>query len=62
MNNELTKEKSVKRRPYYGGNQQCTEENLDYFVIKLKELNESKTKMHFRQWIFKMIYLFDIID
>ena len=62
MSNEVNVEKSVERKPYYGGSQKCTDENMDYFIIKLKQLNDRRTTMTFRQWIFNMIHLFDLID
>lgn len=47
---------------YFGGSPQCTEENLDYFILKLKEYNANKTKITFREWLLKMMILIDLID
>tara|TARA_B100001996_G_scaffold288139_1_gene228398 strand:+ start:341 stop:508 length:168 start_codon:yes stop_codon:yes gene_type:complete len=46
----------------FGGSPQCMKENLDYFTQKLKEYNDSNTKMTFRQWINRMMNLMDLID
>lgn len=46
----------------YHGSPSCTRDNLDFFIIKLKELNETNTKLSFRQWIYQMITLLDLID
>ena len=45
----------------FGGSPQCMKENLNYFTQKLKEYNDSNTKMTFRQWINRMMNLMDLI-
>ena len=47
---------------YRGGGPKCTEENLDYFIIQLKQLNSSETKLTFRKWLNIMLNLIDLID
>ena len=47
---------------YYGGSAEATEENLDYFIKKLRELHQKGTKFTFRQWTRKMMTLLDLID
>ena len=49
-------------RKYYGGSPACTEENLDFFIEKLKEYNTDGRKLTFCQWILKMMILLDLID
>ena len=46
----------------FGGSPQCTKDNMDYFLIKLKQYNDTNTKMTFRKWINTMMNLFDLID
>ena len=50
------------KNKYYGGSQETTEENLDCFIQKLRDQIQNKDKMTFRQWINKMMILFDLID
>ena len=57
MNDEI---KQAKR--YFGGSPECTEDNMEYCLKKIQELNRSGIKMTFRQWINKMMILFDLID
>ncbi len=47
---------------YFGGSAESTEENLEYFISKLKELNSNGTKFTFRQWTRRMMTLLDLID
>ena len=47
---------------YYGGSTEATEENLDYFIKKLKDNNTNGTKFTFRQWTSRMMTLLDLID
>ena len=49
-------------RRFFGGSPQCTEDNMTYCLEKIQQLNRSGTKMTFRQWINKMMILFDLID
>ena len=46
----------------YGGSKDCTNDNLIYFATKLKEINDTNTKMTFRKWINTMMNLLDLID
>ena len=46
----------------FGGSPQCTEENMEYFAEKLKEHNDSKVRMTFRQWLNTTMNLIDLID
>ena len=50
------------KNKYFGGSEESTEENLDYFIMQLKKLNKDKTKMTFRQWNNRMMNLLDLID
>ena len=50
------------KKPYYGGSPKATEENMEYFLMKLRELNHNETRMNFRQWLYKMMCLLDLID
>ena len=47
---------------YRGGSPQCTDENLDYFTKKLRELHDNGTKITFREWIKRTMNLLDLID
>ena len=47
---------------YYWGSAEATEENLDYFIKKLRELHQKGTKFTFRQWTSRMMTLLDLID
>ena len=47
---------------YYGGSPESTEENLDYFILKLRQLHQNGTKFTFRQWTSRMMTLLDLID
>ncbi len=47
---------------YFGGCEEATEENLDYFIQKLRQQVQAKEKMTFRQWINRMMNLLDLID
>ena len=46
----------------FGGSNQCTEENMEYFTKKLKEFNSSNIKLTFRQWLNRTMNLIDLID
>ena len=46
----------------FSGSPKCTEENLDYFTEKLREMIQNKEKMTFRKWLNKMMNLMDLID
>ena len=50
------------KNKYFGGNKQSTEENLDYSIMKLKEMNKAESKLTFRQWLTRMMNLIDLID
>ena len=58
MTNKITE--PMKKQ--FGGSPSCTEENMIFFANKLKELNDSDTKLTFRKWINKMMNLLDLID
>lgn len=49
-------------KKYFGGSPECTEENLLFFVEKIRELNRKGTKLTFRQWLRKLMALIDLID
>ncbi len=46
----------------FGGRPQCTEENMEYALKKLKEYNDSKIKYTFRQWLNRTMNVIDLID
>jgi len=46
----------------FGGSKDCTNDNLIFFTTKLKEINDTNTKMTFRKWINTMMNLLDLID
>ena len=50
------------KNKYFGGNKEATEENLEYSIMKLKEMNKAETKLTFRQWLNRMMNLIDLID
>ena len=47
---------------YRGGSPECMEQNLEYFIKKLKEENDNKTKRTFRDWTKRFLNLLDLID
>ena len=55
------KEITIKKN-FYDGNNQCSNDNIDFFAVKLQELVDNNTKMTFRQWNNKVIHLLDIIN
>ena len=46
----------------FGGSPQCTEENMDYALKKLKEYSDPKIKYTFRQWMNRFMNVLDLID
>ena len=47
---------------YRGGSPECMDQNLEYFIKKLKEENDNKTKRTFREWTKRFLNLLDLID
>jgi len=46
----------------FGGSPQCIEENLEFFIQKLRQQVQTKEKLTFRQWTNRMMNLLDLID
>ena len=46
----------------FGGSPQCTEENMEYALKKLKEYSDPKIKYTFRQWMNRFMNILDLID
>ena len=46
----------------YCGSAKCTDENLEFFIDKVRELNTSGVKFTFWQWTSRMMPLLDLFD
>jgi len=46
----------------FGGSPQCTEENMEYALKKMKEYSDPKIKYTFRQWMNRFMNVLDLID
>ena len=56
------RKESIQMTKTFGGSPQCTEENMEYALKKLKEYSDPKIKYTFRQWMNRFMNILDLID